>query len=545
MLVRSIAAKVPAVLAALAVASAPVAADVTAPGAVTGVLLDKSGGDVVVSWDPLSANADGTGEIIRRYKVYRGATPTFPIGNLNLVGIGLPGSEQLTDTGAVGAVDDYYYLIAALDNAGLEGDARASHLTSPPVLSGVTTATSLDVGWAAAQPADQVASYRVYYGRYDDPLQYETVVDVGLLQVHTITGLAADRFYYVAVTALDLDGNESAFSNRFVGTFGNSGTFGALGGRKMCWPAGNCPPVAGVVQRSNGQEINAPIDWPEGNWVKAEMVFTTYSNALLDTGCVWPDGGGDIFDRLANTYLVLDESCLSTGNCYADSDNLELIHAVTPFGTDAITGPRVLTFDITPFVPLLTGRRWVGVNIDTFDANGWFADVAFVLSAAPAEASPKPPAAGVQVIQYHEGGNVTEPVSVSIPATATSVKMRFFSTGHGAEGPANCDEFCQKDQRILVDGVPVFEDVVWRDDCSPGPTCDTWNACGFPSCTFARAGWCPGYIACHDPDAPGNPCDQDLDATAWLPPGETHDVLLQIDNVEGYWSKSLVVYWYE
>jgi len=130
---------------------------------------------------------------------------------------------------------------------------------------------------------------------------------------------------------------------------------------------------------------------------------------------------------------------------------------------------------------------------------------------------------------------------VSIPPGATSVKMRLFTTGHGAVGPGNCDEFCQKNNRILVDGLPVFEDIVWRDDCSPGPTCDTWNACGFPSCTFARAGWCPGYIACHDPGG----CDQDLDATSWLPAGETHDVLLDIESVEGHWSKSLVVYWYE
>ena len=88
-------------------------------------------------------------------------------------------------------------------------------------------------------------------------------------------------------------------------------------------------------------------------------------------------------------------------------------------------------------------------------------------------------------------------------------------------------------------------DEVWRTDCSPGPTCDTWNACGFPSCTFARSGWCPGYISCHDNDPEEDPCDQDLEATGWLPPGETHDVLLEVVDINGSWSKSLVVYWYE
>ena len=42
----------------------------------------------------------------------------------------------------------------------------------------------------------------------------------------------------------------------------------------------------------------------------------------------------------------------------------------------------------------------------------------------------------------------------------------------------------------------------------------------YQGCFSDRAGWCPGNIACHQ-DAP---CDQDLDATSWFPPGGTYDV---------------------
>ena len=58
---------------------------------------------------------------------------------------------------------------------------------------------------------------------------------------------------------------------------------------------------------------------------------------------------------------------------------------------------------------------------------------------------------------------------------------------------------------------------------------------------FSRAGWCPGYIACHH-DAP---CDNDLDLTPHLLPGGTYDIDYNVFPLNGSWSVSLVAYWYE
>ena len=153
---------------------------------------------------------------------------------------------------------------------------------------------------------------------------------------------------------------------------------------------------------------------------------------------------------------------------------------------------------------------------------GWYdcATVEFEFSERPDETSPKPPADGIQTVFFRGGGGeILTPNSLNVPATAQQVYGRFFITGHGGSSfcdggfdnglscaggcPGgscqNCDEFCQRDHEIKIDGAAAWRVTPWRDDCSPlsATDCQNWNACGWPSCTFSRAGWCPGYIACH------------------------------------------------
>jgi hypothetical protein len=226
----------------------------------------------------------------------------------------------------------------------------------------------------------------------------------------------------------------------------------------------------------------------------------------------------------------------------------ELIHAITPFGTDARTGVRLYEMDVTPLAPLLTGTQEFGVNIGTWVGDGWyvFLELEYVLD--PCHASPKPPASGLvplftRNVNAGNQGDVV-PATVDIPATATDVYIRFFVSGHGGGDDPDCpnpaDEFCPRYTHIDVDAAEAWGVTVWNtcpDDCRP------WNACGYPSCTYPRSGWCPGFITCHtDP-----PCDQDLDFTTTLQPGGTYDVIYLVDDIGpgGSWSYSLLLYWYE
>ena len=60
---------------ALCLAGAARAADVTNPAEVAGLMVSKSGSDVVLSWDSTTLDAAGQAETLDHYKVYDG-TPT-------------------------------------------------------------------------------------------------------------------------------------------------------------------------------------------------------------------------------------------------------------------------------------------------------------------------------------------------------------------------------------------------------------------------------------------------------------------------------------
>jgi hypothetical protein len=281
---------------------------------------------------------------------------------------------------------------------------------------------------------------------------------------------------------------------------------------------------------------------------------------------------GDPWDRLGQVFLVLD-GCIAGGGSCITPTNLELLRVVTPFGTDAeppngtgFVPPRVYRMDVTPFTPLLMGDRYVGVEIVHFVQKGWWVTVDFTFSERPNQASPKPPADGIEIVGL---GSAPLPVhTVSVPLEATEVKARIFTSGHGGGPPyfcdggsnngqqctpgagqcpgggcANCDEFCHRTNRLRVGGSPVWSVIPWRDDCTlpPANPCYEWNACGTVSCTFPRAGWCPGYVACHH----NAPCDNDIDLTGQLPPGASYDLDYVVEPQNGYWPVSVVLYWYE
>lgn len=66
------------------------------------------------------------------------------------------------------------------------------------------------VGWDANSEPD-LEGYKVYYGTLSGT--YANVLDIGMNTGADISSLASGRTYYFAVTAYDVSGNESAFSN--------------------------------------------------------------------------------------------------------------------------------------------------------------------------------------------------------------------------------------------------------------------------------------------------------------------------------------------
>jgi hypothetical protein len=516
--------------------------DVTRPGEPLTLRVAKAPtGEVRLSWQPVTRDVAGHGETVLQYRTYRGASADFRpdrVGGSNLVGTA--SGISLTDAGAPTAGPRLFYLLSAVDAVGQEGNTRRARVTAPVLTAGLE-GDGITLQWTPSEPRAQVARYRIYRGT--SPRRYAEVQDVGLLTRWVYYTLEPNVLYHFAVVAVDRDGNESELSNEVTKAMYGTITFRAMEqGHSVAW--GPNPAM--------GWEPQVPVTFPPGDWTRVTMTVTL--NSYLSEPCDCAGAGrcgGDEWDRTVHVYLMTDESCLG-GGCAGnwDATQLELMRAITPFGTNTRTGPRVLTMDVTPFAPLLVGTRYLGVHIGTWSGNGWFTDVDFTFVDDPAQASPKPPAAGVVPLFFRGGiGPGSQagiaPTVVTIPPDATRVVGRLFVSGHGGGDPGGdpaCigpkDEFCQRNTRILVDGAPAWEDVPWLS-CSNA--CRSWNGCGYPSCTYPRAGWCPGWVTCHD-DAP---CDQDVDLTAALPPG-THDVAYVIvdPGAGSSWGYSLVLYWY-
>ncbi len=544
------------------------AADVTNPDQVTNLMATRDGDDVILTWNPVLSDVTGNPETLDYYNIYRGTFPDFipdKVGNVNRIGISATASY--VDSGAALGEINYYYLVSAVDLFGNEGLTKDSAVNIPPVLSGYWTDTAIELDWTDALPSGQVQGYKVYYGRA--PYTYETSVNVGLANHTSLVGLDLNTFYYCAVTAIDLNGNETAFSNEHVDCVAGRADLRAHDTAGLCWLGGgqSCPPAPGEIQRSGGFQNLHPIHFPEGNWTKVTVTFTIESRLCDDPiapdRCGQNNPGwnpcGDPWDRTAHLFLVLDD-CVELGGSCITNNNIELMRAITPFGTDApppdgsgTVPPRALTLDITPFAPLLIGDRYIGAEIGNYAAAGWWVTVDFHFNKRTEEASPKKPAVGFKPLFFHSSGSgLVGPFTVSVPAEAQQVFGRLFITGHGGNSDPGCgqpaDEFCPRVNRILVNSGNAWEYTPWRDCCYPRGTeplclgCRDWNACGWPSCTYDRSGWCPGEIACHKNIDQG--CDQDLDLTLSLVPGGTYDVEYQIEGINGTWSRSLVAYWY-
>ena len=566
------------------------AADVTNPAEVTGLRVDPNTvqpADLDLIWNAVSFDVTGNPETVQEYRIYRGDSADFiPDKDTGTNLAGTSTTTSSTDVGARTDGTDHYYRVSAVDADGNEGVTQTPTVTTPPVLSGSWTDTTIELNWTDAQPVNEVLSYKVYYGKAAG--SYEFVDDVGLATSHSLSGLELWVNWYIAVTAVDLNGNESAFSNEHVDAVAGRVRVRAHDEDRLCWGASKCTPTdPNKVQRSDGWQLMVPTGFPEGDWTRVLVSYTIESRLCeppagsnttrcgAGNPCLTPpcNGGyntcGDPWDRIAHLFLVLDD-CVDQGGSCRTNNNLELMRAVTPFGTDAdppdgrgTVPPRVLTLDITPYAPLLTGTMHVGAEIGHFVQAGWVVTVDFEFSERGDETSPKPPADGIQVLFF--SGATPPTATVSIPSTATQVFTRLFTTGHGGNAACdggsndggdcsvgcpggscqNCDEFCHRTNEIIVDSTPVWQEIPWRDDCfvesGTGQTCNQWNSCGFPSCAGSRAGWCPGYIACHH-DAP---CDNDLDMTPNLAPGGTYDVDYNVFPRNGSWSVSLVTYWYE
>lgn len=163
--------------------------------------------------------------------------------------------------------------------------------------------------------------------------------------------------------------------------------------------------------------------------------------------------------------------------------------------------------EVTELSCCLQGEVWIGVWIGNYDSGGHYVTVDIKSYPNDYNRIP-PPNHGRQVIPLFNTCNVLEmtgqnygrffgsdslTVSFTIPDSATKVRLRYITTGHG--GWDGGDEFNPKTNTILVDGKIAYTYTPWRCDCARyrewNPVSGNfWN--GLSSSDFSRSGWCPG-----------------------------------------------------
>ncbi|MGA1867761.1 MAG: Ig-like domain-containing protein [bacterium] len=187
-------------------------ADITPPSKVTGLVAEPiiEDGSIILSWD------NNVEPDVDLYKIYR---DTLPIDNVNgLEPLATAYLNTYHDYTAIGG-REYYYAVIALDiydneDRDVIGIGPITSINNPPapptgvIALSAENITVVDISWAENTESD-IAGYKLYYGFSSG--RYEPFIDVGNQTSYQLTETYCPP-YYIAITAYDQAGNESAYS---------------------------------------------------------------------------------------------------------------------------------------------------------------------------------------------------------------------------------------------------------------------------------------------------------------------------------------------
>jgi hypothetical protein len=276
----------------------------------------------------------------------------------------------------------------------------------------------------------------------------------------------------------------------------------------------------------NRRDITAEVQFPEGQWSQIAM--------MVDLSC--PETGlCDHWDRSASIQLMLN-----SGNDDGPQNKLELARYITPYRL-----AMCQLIDVTELAPLLTGPQtltswidtWVGAGHEAGD--GWRLTVKFIFF--PGIQTPAPEVINIwgrrsitvgQIGEDQTVATQTEPVQFNLPDQYSRVIAHLTTTGHSFGNTANCAEFCEMRQDLIINGATSSVNP-WRSDCDQNPVTGqlgTW--------TYPRNGWCPGAISVGQRiDITGlvEPGSNELDFDIMLATGQPYENTTPVDLLPHEW----------
>ncbi len=253
----------------------------------------------------------------------------------------------------------------------------------------------------------------------------------------------------------------------------------------------NPVPDGPLVRTDNGQALLHTLDLPDppSNQRDARRIVLSVEVQPVITKTDAGPTPADIWPRLGAITVLLP------GTEPDDPPRrLELMRFVTGFG-----GPGLFQADVTPFAPVLFGRRTIEAKIDTYNEPGW--RLTARLRYDPAGRGARRPVYATPVL-FGEEITAAQPTVrgiVEIPEGLAQVRLRIMTTGHATDGAAG-DEFTPRAHVIRVDGLEIARFWPWSEtggvNRRVNPTSgrrvvdgrEVWSS------DFDRAGWAPGEL---------------------------------------------------
>lgn len=196
------------------------------------------------------------------------------------------------------------------------------------------------------------------------------------------------------------------------------------------------------------------------------------------------------------------------GGINATDRKIEIGRMLTPYGSIFGKGWQwQWEVDVSDFAPLLRDSVEIEYLHTGYEPNtvGWALTLDFEITYGP----PVAKQLGMVPLwndkfKYGDPANKIEnslkPVDYTAPAGTSFSRLRIQHTGHGADRPRNCSEFCKRWREIYVDDKLADRRDMWKE-CSTNPLYPqggTW--------IYYRAYWCPGDLQAPDVlDVPTKP----------------------------------------
>ena len=231
------------------------------------------------------------------------------------------------------------------------------------LLSQAQAASSVTSGLESSSAAPDIAGYRLYYGTSSG--NYSQVIDVGNTTVATISNLAPGQTYFLAVTAYNTAGLESAPSNQV--SFTTSGTPTTPSGTNTIAPAAFNRDDNNVILWRNAQTGDTWMWLMNGNSIAgaARVAIVNLSWTIVGVGNFDGQGRRDIVWYNAS----LGRVAIWTMNGIAETGSYEFQAPAGAPGEWAVVG--IADFDHTGLSDILwqdtrTGALYMWKSVSPF-----------------------------------------------------------------------------------------------------------------------------------------------------------------------------------